>query len=104
MTRLARLARDRGGASAAEFALVLPLLILFLLGIIDVGRLMWTSNQAEKATQVGVRAAVVTNAIPADLDVDFAEDYDLVGGDPVPTSVFSSTTCDDSDCGGGWGR
>jgi len=103
MNRLVRLARDRRGASAAEFALVLPLLILFLLGIIDVGRLMWTFNQAEKATQVGVRAAVVTDVIPTALNVDFAEDYDLVGGDPVPTSVFSNTTCDDSNCGGGWG-
>lgn len=104
MTGLARLARDRNGASAAEFALVLPLLVLFLLGIIDVGRLMWTVNQAEKATQAGVRAAVVTDMIPSELDDDFVSEYGLVGGDPVPLGTFSDTTCDASNCTGGWGH
>jgi Flp pilus assembly protein TadG len=82
---------------------VLPLLLLFLFGIIDVGRLMWTFNQAEKATQIGVRAAVVTNVIPTNLDRDFAATYNLVGGDPVPTSTFSTTTCTSGSCTGGWG-
>lgn len=104
MTVFARLLRDRGGASAAEFALILPLLLLFLLGIIDAGRLMWTFNQAEKATQMGVRAAVVTNIIPTDLNVDFATVYNLVGGDPVPSATFSTTTCTNTTCSGGWGH
>lgn len=111
MNIVARLAQDCRGASAAEFALVLPLLLLFLFGIIDVGRLMWTFNRAEKATQVGVRAAVVTDVIATDLDMDFVEEYDLVGGDPVPTcatptssNCFSSTRCDSSDCSDGWGH
>ena len=83
MKSFVRLALDRNGATAAEFALVLPLLLFFLFGIIDVGRLMWTFNQAEKATQIGVRAAVVTNVIPTKLNDDFATTYNLVGGDPV---------------------
>ncbi len=61
------LLRDRSAASAAEFALVLPLLLLFLFGIIDAGRFMWEYNKAEKATQVGVREAVVTDVIPGGL-------------------------------------
>lgn len=103
MKSFVRLAHDRSGGSAAEFALVLPLLLLFLFGIIDVGRLMWTFNQAEKATQIGVRAAVVTNVIPAKLNDDFATTYNLVGGDPVPAATFSSTTCISGTCSGGWG-
>ena len=47
--------------------MVLPLLIMFLLGIIDVGRLLWTVNRIEKSTQMGVRFAIVTNPIPVGL-------------------------------------
>ena len=43
--------------------MVLPLLILLLLGMIDVGRYMYTLNQVEKATQMGARMAVVTNMV-----------------------------------------
>ena len=103
MSRLASLLRDRTAATAAEFALVLPLLLIFLFGLIDVGRLMWTWNQAEKATQMGVRYAVVTNTIPTKLRDNFVTSYGLAGGDPVPASTFSSTTCDSSTCDGDWG-
>ena len=101
---LTRLARSKSGATASEFAMVLPLLILFLFGIIDVGRLMWTWNRAEKATQMGVRFAVVTNYVPSTLATrDFALDNGIPGGDPVPTSAFSSTVCQSGSCTGGWG-
>src|SRR3546814_1343600 len=60
----ASLARNTRASSAAEFALVLPLLLIFLLGIIDVGRLMWTWNRAEKATQMGVRYAIAADMVP----------------------------------------
>lgn len=98
-----RLLGDRMAASAAEFALVLPLLLLFLFGIIDAGRLMWTMNRAEKATQMAVRYAIVTDMVAEGLVTNDFTDDGIPGGDPVPTSAFSSTTCDDSDCSGSWG-
>ena len=98
-----RLLIDRTAASAAEFALVLPLLLIFLFGIIDAGRLMWTMNRAEKATQMAVRYAVVTDMVPEDLLTKDFTDEGIPGGDPVPTSEFSSTTCDDSGCDPDWG-
>lgn len=60
---LLRLARDRKGGSAAEFALVLPLLLLLLLGILDAGRFLWELNRAKKATQYGARIAAVVNPV-----------------------------------------
>ena len=42
---LSSLFRRSHGAVGAEFAMVLPLLVLLLFGLIDVGRYMWTLNQ-----------------------------------------------------------
>ena len=89
--------RDQSGSSAAEFALVLPLLILFLFGIIDVGRYMWTLNRAEKAVQMGVRYAVVSDPVADALAVEYVAHYSIPGGDPVPASVFTSAVCTDTD-------
>lgn len=85
----------QNGASAAEFALVLPILLLFLFGIIDVGRLMWTLNGAEKATQMGARAAVVSNFVPTGLsDKEFGA---VLGqGAPIPPAQFDRVQCSKS--------
>ena len=89
-----RLVRDASGATAAEFALVLPLLLLMIFAVIDVGRFMWEYNRAEKATQVGVRVAAVTDVIPSGLA---AATYLGVGGltqgDPIPASALGLITC-----------
>jgi len=88
---------DRSGASAAEFALVVPLLLMFLMGTIDVGRLLWTWNEAEKATQMGARFAVATDLIPSDLkSYSYAENGIVPQGDPVPETAFPGVSCDNS--------
>ena len=74
MSRLAAFLRHRGGASAAEFALILPLALLILLGIVDVGRYAWALNQTEKAVQAGVRYAVASDLVPRALNT-----YDTTG-------------------------
>ena len=83
--------------------MVLPILLVLLLGVIDVGRLMYVLNMAEKATQMGVRYAVVTDMIPSNLNNDFTSSHNLVGGDPVPVNVFDFTECDTANCTPNWG-
>lgn len=86
---------DVGGGTAAEFAMVLPLAIIFLFGIIDVGRLMWTWNMAEKATQMGVRYAVVADYVaPSIASQTFVGQSGLTQGDVVPITAYGTTTCD----------
>ena len=88
------LRHDTVGSSAAEFAMVLPLLIIFLIGIIDVGRLMWTWNEAEKATQMGVRFAIVTDPVPSGFaGYDFVGTSSLTQGDVIPTNTYGTMTC-----------
>lgn len=47
------------GAAAVEFALVVPLVLLFTVGIIDVGRLLWTQTTLDRAVQAAARCAAV---------------------------------------------
>jgi Flp pilus assembly protein TadG len=49
----------QAGAAAIEFALVLLLFLMFLLGILDFSRMLFTWNAANEATRAGARYAVV---------------------------------------------
>lgn len=94
---------DRSGASAAEFALVLPLLIVMLFAIIDGGRYLWEVNKAEKATQVGARVAIVTDVLDDGLwDEDFVgqtiNGTTLTQGDVIPAAALGTLSCDESGC------
>jgi Flp pilus assembly pilin Flp len=99
MRRISRhFLRNRGGAVGAEFALVVPLAALFILGIIDAGRLMWSWNRAEKATQMGVRYAVTTDMIPDGLlTYDFLSEG-IPRGDPITEADFGGATCTSTGC------
>ncbi|MFN6936472.1 MAG: TadE/TadG family type IV pilus assembly protein [Tsuneonella sp.] len=65
---LSRILRSERGASAAEFALVLPAALLLFFGIIDGGRYLWSVNRLEKAVQMGTRTAVVTSIVASSLN------------------------------------
>jgi len=72
-------------AAAAEFALVLPLAMLFLFGIVDAGRFGWDVNRAEKATQIGARWAVATDIIPGGDASDGLKNYSFTTASGVRT-------------------
>lgn len=101
MMRALRL--DRSGASAAEFALVLPLLILLLFGIIDGGRFLWEVNKAEKATQAGARVAIVTDVMDDGLANEQYVDkvvggVTLTQGDVIPAAALGELECAEGGC------
>lgn len=47
------------GAAIVEFALVVTIFLMLLLGIMDFGRWLYTLNAASEATRLGARVAVV---------------------------------------------
>jgi Flp pilus assembly pilin Flp len=105
MTRILSLLRNERGASAAEFALVLPVLLIFLFGIIDAGRLAWEMNQIAKATQMGARFAVVTDVLDSGLRDHSYLGYDPVGtppaltqGDRIPKEALGQLLCTSTGC------
>ena len=50
---------DERGASAVEFALVLPLLCMFLFGIVQYGLFFWSTQSAANAARDGARRGAV---------------------------------------------
>src|SRR5438067_9774474 len=52
-------ARRRNGSAAVEFAVVLPVLLLMVFGILDFGRAMNYDNDATHLANEGARWAVV---------------------------------------------
>ena len=101
MNRALRL--DRSGASAAEFAMVLPLLILFLLGILDAGRYLWEVNKAEKATHAGARVAIVTDVLDSGIGNrnyvgQVIGGVTLTQGDVIPAAALGELKCTSTGC------
>ena len=56
--------RDRGQA-LIEMALMLPVLVLLLVGVFDLGRAVWLSNTLATAVREGSRYGVVHGALSA---------------------------------------
>lgn len=54
--------RSRSGAAAIEYGLTLPAVLLFIIGIIDVGRLLWTYTTLNRAVEAAARCAAI-NAV-----------------------------------------
>jgi Flp pilus assembly protein TadG len=94
----ARLLKSSAASSAVEFALVLPLLLVFLFGIIDAGRFAWEFNRAEKATQIGARFAAVTDPVAPGLSAYNFATGGLNAGDTIPASALSTITCSSTTC------
>lgn len=95
--------RDERGGSAAEFALLVPVMLLILFTIIDVGAYGWTINMGEKSTHMGARLAVVTDSVDSAM-----ASYDFVGktvggvtytqGDLIQASALGVETCNSTSC------
>ncbi len=92
--------RRSEGAAAIEFALVCIPLLLITIGIMEFAFALFQWNAAEKATQLGVRMAVVSTPMVAGLNT-----FDGTGGGKVageePPETFMATAgtpivCNDS--------
>ena len=59
---LARHRVHRSGSAVVEFAMVLPAFLLFLFGLIEIGRAMMTASLLTEAARAGCRAGVLPSA------------------------------------------
>jgi Flp pilus assembly protein TadG len=63
ISRLLDVARDRAGAAMVEFAIVLPLLAIVLLGILQFGIFFYDYVQVEDATAIGERQFLASRVL-----------------------------------------
>ena len=56
-----RAAFHTDGSMAIEYGLILPVLLLFTLGLMDASRLLWTNITLTRATEVAARCGAVNN-------------------------------------------
>jgi len=79
-----------------EFALVAPLLLLLLFGIVDFGRVIYTYVTINQAVNEGVRTAIRDSALlPTNADVETAvkqHAVDVVLANPCPNGPITAAT------------
>lgn len=86
------------GAAAVEFAIVLPLLLLVLTGIVEYGRLMWNYDALAKATRDAARYLSLEKPINAAAEntartmVDNAAAASGIG-DLLPNAEYVPISC-----------
>ena len=104
-----RVRRDEGQA-LVEFALVLPVLLMLILGLFDVARAVWQENTLAYAAREGTRFAIVHGSASESpvTQTDHAAAVDVVRaaavgvGDITVTVTYpdsvSGTPCNDRGC------
>ncbi|MDQ4501870.1 pilus assembly protein [Sinomonas sp. ASV322] len=83
--------RERG-AAAVEFALVLPVLLVLVLGIIDFGRALSAQQTLTNAARVGARVMVLQNSPTAAIAAAQSAASPL-GALPASAFTISPSTC-----------
>lgn len=61
MKNMQRLGRSQKGAAAVEFSLIAMVFFILLIGVLEMGRVLFTWNAAAEATRYGARVAAVCN-------------------------------------------
>jgi hypothetical protein len=93
---------DRGQRSQAliEFALVSPVLLMLLFGIVDIGRAVFYFDTVNHAAREGARTAVrASNGLPTNADVLASVTSQLIGApvsSPCPQGPVTTATPPDN--------
>ena len=93
------------GSTIIEFALVLMIFLTFLLGILDLSRMLWTWNAANEATRWGARVSVVCDKDAGAVLISMQKFLPQLKAENLLIDWFDangniSTTCDATNCAG----
>lgn len=88
---------DQTGAVFAEFAIMMPVVVLIVCGSIDFLYAFYQLNAAAKAVEVGARIVAVSNPVAAGLN-NLPNEAVLAGAEPKGPLPSFSVTCSDTRC------
>jgi TadE-like protein len=95
LSAYATAARGQRSQSMVEFALVAPLLLLLLFGIVDFGRVIYTYVTLSQAVNEGARVAIRDSPLlPTNADVESAvkiHAVDVALANPCPNGPITAT-------------
>jgi Flp pilus assembly pilin Flp len=90
-------AARQAGVAAVEFALVSVLFFTVLIGVVEMGRLLWVWNAAVEGTRLGARLAVVCDIGDADIKLRMTERVPELTTSQIVVS-YLPTGCDSGNC------
>lgn len=67
--------KDQKGASAVEFAIILPLLVLVIFGIIEFSLLLYNKQVITNAAREGARYGIIVKKPPEELIIEKIKSY-----------------------------
>lgn len=95
MTALRRFVRDAAGASAVEFALVIPIFATFLFGTIQTGMALYKANTVQFALEQTARHVMVNQSMTqSQVQAYFNGELDDIISESVTVSYAVSTSGD----------
>ena len=92
----ARPAQRQRGVAAVEFALVAGLFFMLLIGIMEMGRLLFYWNTVTEVTRLGARLAVVCDLNDSDIEARMAKLLPKVTGHV--TITYEPASCNVNTC------
>jgi Flp pilus assembly protein TadG len=99
---ISRVARNRSGGTALEFALIAPALFMFLMGIIWLAYALWIQNALDYSVAEAARCAANSSACgaPSGQTSNLVTTYAAgVSGASVDSSVFTYIAPANGTCG-----
>ena len=87
---------DEVGATAAEFALIIPVFLAMVFGSIELGRFMWIRNSLQTAVEAAARCSALNSPLCADEVATMGYAASVAMGANVPSEAFEIDT---EDCG-----
>lgn len=85
-----RKGQRRRGAAAVEFALIVPVMLTFTFGLIEVTRISMIKESITQASREGARVGVRPTATVADVEARIAEELAIMGIDSSAVTVTPS--------------